>query len=231
MKEILGQLKWLCSCHLWLLRDCWCKISDYSWIIDIIDLNITIKIDYLINNLQSYHLMTIKIVLLLTLVALCLARSYPMYKQCDSKWGSEQLGTSSNTICKAGCLMSSVAMALAGTGHNYNPSTLNSWLKGHGGYVSGDSFVWASVNSIGLKYIGKVANSNIASSLSAGHVVVLNVHNGGHWVLAHSMSGSTIQVNDPGYSTTSYSLSEIVAGNSGLYHVSNGFYGVSIDDL
>lgn len=143
------------------------------------------------------------IILLITLVT---SRTYPLYKQCDSKWGNEQLGTSSNTICKAGCLMSSVAMALAGTGHNYNPSTLNHWLKGHGGYVSGDLFVWGSVNPIGLKYIGKVANSNIASSLEAGHVVILNVHNGGHWVLAHSMSGSTIHVNDPGYSTTSYTL-------------------------
>ena len=119
--------------------------------------------------------------------------------------------------------MSSVAMALSGCGHSYNPSSLNTWLKGHGGYVSGDLFVWASVNSLGISYVGKVANSNIASSLAAGHIVILNVHNGGHWVLATSMSGSTIQVNDPGYATTSYALSEIVANNSGLYHVGNGF--------
>lgn len=175
--------------------------------------------------------MAAKMIIFSVLVALAMTRTYPLYKQCDSRWGSEQLGTSSNTICKAGCLMSSVAMALSGTGHDYNPSTLNKWLKGHGGYVSGDLFVWASVNPIGLKYIGKVANSNIASSLSAGHVVILNVHNGGHWVLAHSMSGSTIYVNDPGYSTTSYTLSEIVAGNSGLYHVGNGYLGMMIDEL
>ena len=128
--------------------------------------------------------------------------------------------------------MSSVAMALSGTGHNYNPGTLNTWLKGHGGYVSGDLFVWASVNSLGIKYIGKVSNSNIASSLAAGHIVILNVHNGGHWVLATSMSGSTISVNDPGYSTTSYTLSEIVANNSGFYHVgSSTFFGMFISDL
>jgi hypothetical protein len=130
-----------------------------------------------------------------------------MYKQCDAKWGKDQLGTSSNTICKAGCLMSSIAMSLAGTGRSDNPGTLNKWLTSHGGYVSGDLFVWASVNSLGIKYIGKVSNSNIASSLSAGHIVILNVHNGGHWVLATSMTGSTISVNDPGFSTTSYSLS------------------------
>lgn len=127
--------------------------------------------------------------------------------------------------------MSSVAMALSGIGKNYNPSTLNTWLKGHGGYVSGDLFVWGSVNSLGLSYVGKVANSNIASSLAAGNVVILNVHNGGHWVLATSMSGSTINVNDPGYNTASYSLSEIVANNSGLYRVSGGFLGVMIDEL
>lgn len=127
--------------------------------------------------------------------------------------------------------MSSVASALAGIGKGYNPSTLNTWLKGHGGYVSGDLFVWASVNSLGLSYVGKVANSNIAANLAANNVVILNVHNGGHWVLATSMSGSTIYVNDPGYNTASYDLSEIVANNSGLYHVTGGFLGVMINEI
>ena len=91
-----------------------------------------------------------------------------MYKQCDPKWGSEQLGTSpTNTICKAGCLMSSVAMSLSGIGKDYNPSTLNTWLKGHGGYVSGDLFVWASVKPLGLKFIAKIANNDIAKNLAA----------------------------------------------------------------
>ena len=127
--------------------------------------------------------------------------------------------------------MSSVSSALAGIGKGYNPSTLNTWLKGHGGYVSGDLFVWASVNSLGLSYVGKVANSNIAANLAANNVVILNVHNGGHWVLATSMSGSTIYVNDPGYNTASYDLSEIVANNSGLYHVAGGFLGVMINEI
>ena len=127
--------------------------------------------------------------------------------------------------------MSSVSSALAGIGKGYNPSTLNTWLKGHGGYVSGDLFVWASVNSLELSYVGKVANSNIAANLAANNVVILNVHNGGHWVLATSMSGSTIYVNDPGYNTASYDLSEIVANNSGLYHVTGGFLGVMINEI
>lgn len=176
--------------------------------------------------------MSSKILAIAVILVIASCRTYPLYKQCDSKWGNDQLGTSSNTICKAGCLMSSVSMALSGIGKNYNPGTLNTWLKGHGGYVSGDLFVWGSVNSLGLSYVGKVANANIASSLSAGEIVILNVHNGGHWVLATSMSGSTISVNDPGYSTTSYTLSEIVAGNSGLYRVSGAnILGMMIHEL
>jgi hypothetical protein len=101
-------------------------------------------------------------------------------------------------------------MGLAGIGKNYNPGTLNSWLKSHGGYVSGDLIVWSAVSSIGLSYKGKVANSAIKSNLDAGHVVICNVHNGGHWVLAHGYSGNSILVNDPGYTTTSYDINSIV---------------------
>lgn len=165
-----------------------------------------------------------KLLTLAVLVTLALSRNYPMYKQCDSRWANEQLGTSSNTICKAGCLMSSAAMALAGTGKNYNPSTLNTWLKANGGYVSGDLFVWGSINRIGLNYQGKVANSQIIANLNAGKVVICNVHNGGHWVLAYAYQGDNIMVNDPGYSTNSYALSQIVDGQNAIYTVGNGAY-------
>ena len=175
--------------------------------------------------------MTAKIILLAAILVLSACRTYPMFKQCDSRWGSERLGTSTNTICKVGSLISSVSMALAGIGKSYNPGSLNTWLKGHGGYVSGDLFVWGSVNSLGLSYVGKVANGNIEASLKANEVVILNVHQGAHWVLATSMSGSTISVNDPGYATTSYTLSEIVAGNSGLYRVSGTVLGAMIWEL
>jgi hypothetical protein len=118
--------------------------------------------------------------------------------------------------------MSSASMGLSGVGHPYNPSTMNQWLKGHGGYVSGDLFVWASINPIGLHFDGKFANSQIKPSLDQGKVVICNVHNGGHWVLATRYSGDTIYVNDPGYNTQSYTLNEIVDGQNGVYHVGNG---------
>lgn len=146
--------------------------------------------------------------------------NYPLYKQCDPKWAKEQLGTSSNTICSAGCLMSSSAMALYAVGNSQiNPSTLNKWLTANGGYVKDDLYVWASVNRLGVTFQGFINNNDIKSHLDAGHIVILNVHNGGHWVLATGYSGDSIWVNDPGYSVTSYTLNEIVNGNTGYYTI------------
>ena len=116
--------------------------------------------------------------------------------------------------------MSSASMALAGTGKSYNPGSLNKWLTSNGGYASGNLFVWASINRLGLTFQGFVSNSQIKPKLDAGNIVICNVHNGGHWVLATGYSGSNINVNDPGYSTTSYPLSGIVEGNNGVYTVS-----------
>lgn len=161
----------------------------------------------------------IKYLLVVLFIVAVFGRNYPMYKQCDSQWANDQLGTSSKTICQAGCLMSSAAMALSGVGQSQNPKTLNVWLRNNGGYASGNLFVWASINKFGVSFKGFVANSQIKANLDAGNIVICNVHNGAHWVLAYKYSGDTIFVNDPGYSTASYTLSEIVNNNNGVYGV------------
>jgi hypothetical protein len=59
-----------------------------------------------------------QILILILLISSIFTRNYPLYKQCDQQWANDQLGTSPvNTICRAGCLLSSSAMALKGTGH------------------------------------------------------------------------------------------------------------------
>ena len=160
-----------------------------------------------------------KQIIFILLVALITARKYPLYSQCDSKWANDKVGTSDRTICQIGCLISSASMALSGVGKSYNPGTINKWLTSNGGYANKNLFVWASINKLGLTFKGFVANSQIKSNLDAGNVVILNVHNGGHWVLAYAYDGNNILVNDPGYSTTSYPLSAIVDGNNGVYTV------------
>lgn len=128
--------------------------------------------------------------------------------------------------------MSSAAMALSGIGKSYNPSSMNQWLKNNGGYVSQDLFVWASINPLGVKFVGFINRNAIASNLASDNIVILNVHNGGHWVLATGMQGgNVVTVNDPGYATASYTLDQIVEGNIGLYRVGNGLVEIMIDQL
>lgn len=111
-------------------------------------------------------------------------------------------------------------MALYAVGNSQiNPSTLNKWLTANGGYVKDDLYVWAAVNKFGVTFKGFVSNSDIKRNLDAGNIVILNVHNGGHWVLATGYSGDNIFVNDPGYATSSYTLAQIVNGNTGVYTI------------
>lgn len=80
-----------------------------------------------------------------TLAALSATPPFPHYRQCDKRWGDERMGVEGNgtraTVCKEGCAMSCVAMALAG----YNltlpgehspptPGSLNAWLVANNGY-------------------------------------------------------------------------------------------------
>lgn len=93
-----------------------------------------------------------KLFCLLFALSLALAREYPQYSQCDPKWKDEKLGTSPNTICQVGALVSAAAIGLSGIGINQNPSTLNAWLKNNKGYINKDDFVWASINSFGVLF-------------------------------------------------------------------------------
>ena len=130
------------------------------------------------------------------------------------------MGSSGSSICSKGCLMSSVAMILndcgrAVNGQTANPRSLNAWLGANGGY-SGASLVWGSVNKLGLTFVTKTtSDAEIINYFRQGKAVVLNVNNGGHWVLMTGISGTNYLVNDPGYARTSYSQTEVV--NSGIY--------------
>lgn len=142
------------------------------------------------------------------------------YKQCDSAWSSQQLGTCATTICGAGCAMSSVAMILATKGTGHNPSTLDSWLTSNGGYANGCNIYWGSVDAFGVtSFQGKqtASESEICNGLAAGHGIVANVNGGGHWVLLTACAGNGVfYVNDPGYNKATYTFGEIL--EEAVYH-------------
>ncbi len=59
--------------------------------------------------------------------------------------------------------------------------------------------------------------SAICSGLSNKHGIIANVNGGGHWVLLTGCAGNGVfYVNDPGYSRTTYKMSEIL--KEAVYH-------------
>jgi len=155
---------------------------------------------------------------------------WTLYKQCDSKWANDKLGTGSLTICQAGCAMSSYAMALNTlnetlSGTVINPGTLNTWLIKNGGYVDGNLLVWASADRLGKMkfnhyYTGykSLSPSDLQSHVEKGDPVVVNVRDGSHWVLVIGYQNSTqFYVNDPGFSNTYYMYSDM--GNFVVYSI------------
>lgn len=143
------------------------------------------------------------------------------YKQCDDRWAWQELGLcESDTLCSAGCAMSSVAMILATKGTGHDPGTLDHWLTYNGGYSNGCDINWSTVDAFGVtsyQGIEWASEDEICWGLSQGHGIVANVHNGGHWVLLTACLGNGVfAVNDPGYDTATYTMDDIVM--EAVYH-------------
>jgi hypothetical protein len=155
---------------------------------------------------------------LLTVASLSLVQGVGLFKQCDTRWGSDLMGTSKEKdICHHGCLITCVAMALHEcekkiVGVSANPQELNNWLTVNGGYVNEAYLVYGTLNTFGMFYVGKTSSfADIRNFFNAGHIIFLNVNNGGHWVLLTGYAGAqTYQVNDPGHERQTYKQDEIV---------------------
>eukprot|EP00048_Salpingoeca_helianthica_P014611 m.222564 g.222564 ORF g.222564 m.222564 type:complete len:188 (+) comp16056_c0_seq1:341-904(+) len=147
--------------------------------------------------------------------------NFPMYKQCDGRWGGNQIGSADKTICQEGCAMSSVAMFLAGRGASIDPGSLNSYLQNHGGYVRGDDIIWGTVDALGFStFMGmeSVTVDDLSWGLSQCHGIVVEVRGGAHWVLLtdYRGDGQTFGVNDPYFDQATYTFGEM--DDFAVYH-------------
>jgi len=81
------------------------------------------------------------------------------FSQRDPRWSGDQLGTcSGTTIGSAGCAITAIAMAGARSVSNFNPASLNTYLRNNGGYSSGCLVIWSAAANIdgsgGFTYYG-----------------------------------------------------------------------------
>ena len=134
----------------------------------------------------------------------------PYFSQCDSRWGSDQLGGDGSTICSKGCVLTSAAMVMAYYGVDTDPQKLNDAI-GREGYDASYYIYWSAVRNAchdetnQIEYSpGTVTPFNetvLDNHLDAGHPVIVDV--GGHFVVVTGRSDGTYYINDPGFSTRS----------------------------
>lgn len=154
--------------------------------------------------------------------------AYPLFKQCDPRWGDNVMQI--KTICDVGCLMSSVSMGLRGhgvlvAGNHSNPGVLNAWLRTHKGYAGDDDLDEAALDPInttstiwppdGMHTSNDLDPYTIRAYMLQGRSVVANVMHGEHFVLVHGWlynSTDPLLVNDPGFNVTQYSHAHDVVG-------------------
>ena len=142
--------------------------------------------------------------------------SFVLYKQCNSTWAEDPIGTSNTNICAAGCAMTSVSMVVSTFNDNsyeYNPPELNNYLNSHDGYYDEDLIVWDAVNPLGTQFIneGKIQSDILIKQITnCNNAFIANVMNGANWVLLTGYAGTNnFYVNDPGFNTASYPYSSM----------------------
>ena len=132
------------------------------------------------------------------------------WKQYDPRWKDQIITYQS--IGHIGCAATSVAILLAKSGvstslgANLNPWTFVQAHRSHGGFY-GDNILW-DVTDVAPdfilegRYFGNITPSQVASLVSQGKYVILNVKYGAHFVAVDYVQGNTIHIVDPGYNRT-----------------------------
>lgn len=152
------------------------------------------------------------------------AGEFTSWKQYNPAWSSVKLGPS--TVGSIGCAMTSVAMQIMRSGvsttlgSDFNPGTFATEMTRIGGFDSLGNIYWGKVSEIASGFIlanrvnKKVSPDEIASLISQGYYVILQVKNGRHWVAVDRVENGKVYMFDPGSGGTevgeTYGLSSIV---------------------
>ncbi len=141
-----------------------------------------------------------------------------IWKQSDSRWGSIKLGSSSTTMSKSGCAVTSLAIAISCSGTTindaarFNPGTFVNKLNSTGGF-QGALLYW---DNNATKYYAPNFHYSMQKKVSgsasdkvkdvmhhAGNKTSILLyfkneqHSRGHYVVLKSVSGTTFTVYDP----------------------------------
>lgn len=155
--------------------------------------------------------------------------AFASWKQSATPWAKIKLGNSNATISHAGCLATSIAILIAKSGvattvdGEFNPGSFVKKVGQYGAFGPQGDFTnytlvshaapnFRYVNSVDL--VGNAAQkaATIKSILDQGYYPMAKVNYGGHWVAIDSVSGTTVNMMDPGSQSTNLWSEYSVAG-------------------
>jgi hypothetical protein len=127
------------------------------------------------------------------------------FAQDDPRWAQQFLGPTRETLGDEGCTLTSIAMVLNYYHVRCDPSILNRFLTGHGGYddegfLDFDRVTKFAPDRIQLAYQGNPSYAALDHSLLLGHPVIvqLTLYSGDrHFVVVMGKQGLDYLVRDP----------------------------------
>jgi len=127
------------------------------------------------------------------------------FLQKDPRWGSEQLGKSSDTMASDGCLVTATSMALANLGFQTNPSDLNARLTQADSFTSRGWLIWDGIRKVTAGraeavFHDEVSEQIINSCMMNGQypLVQFYLKNGrSHWAMILKRDARGYHMRDP----------------------------------
>ena len=127
------------------------------------------------------------------------------FLQKDPRWGSEQLGKSSDTMASDGCLVTATSMALANLGFQTNPSDLNARLTQADSFTPRGWLIWDGIRKVTAGRAEAVFHDDVSeqiinSCMMNGQypLVQFYLKNGrSHWAMIVRRDGRGYHMRDP----------------------------------
>jgi hypothetical protein len=127
------------------------------------------------------------------------------FLQKDPRWGSDQLGNSSDTMASDGCLVTATAMALANLGFQTNPKDLNARLTQTNSFTPRGWLIWDGIRKVTAgqakaDFYTEVSEDIINRCMMDGKypLVQFYLRNGrSHWALVIKRDARGYHMRDP----------------------------------
>lgn len=127
------------------------------------------------------------------------------FYQKDTRWASQTLGGSGESLETDGCLVTATAMVLGNLGYDTDPGDLNKRLKKADGYTKQGWLIWSAIDKVTeggatARYYNEVSTDIIDSCIADGYYPLARfiLPNGrSHWGMILSRSKDGFHMRDP----------------------------------